>query len=70
MDDPIIAELHAIRQTIAAGFNYDARAIGKYYRSLSVKGAKKMIAKVIRTKDKSKTPRVVHKSTNRAKKSA
>ena len=27
--DPIVAEIHAIRERLAARFNYDVRAIGK-----------------------------------------
>jgi hypothetical protein len=44
-EDPIVAEIQAVREEMAARFNYDVRALGQYFMSLQRKKARKAAAK-------------------------
>jgi hypothetical protein len=41
--DPVVAEIHRIREEIAARFNYDVRAIGEDARRRDAAGDEKVI---------------------------
>jgi hypothetical protein len=43
-DDPILAEVRAIRDKLAAKFNYDVHAIAKYLRERQRKGGHKVVS--------------------------
>ena len=42
-DDPIVAEIRRIREEIAARFNYDIDALGKYARDRDAASGQKVI---------------------------
>ena len=44
IDDPIIEELHRIREEIAARHNYDVHAIFQYFRSKEVQEGRKVVS--------------------------
>ena len=44
IDDPIIEELHRIREEIAARHNYDVHAIFQYFRAKEAQEGRKMVS--------------------------
>ncbi len=44
IDDPIIEELHRIREEIAARHNYDVSAIFQYFRAKEAQEGRKVIS--------------------------
>jgi hypothetical protein len=43
--DPIVAEIHAIRERLAARFNYDIQAIGNYARELEANSGREVVSR-------------------------
>jgi hypothetical protein len=43
-DDPVVAEIRRIREEIAARFNYDIEALGRYARELDAADNGKVIS--------------------------
>src|SRR5580704_16779590 len=43
--DPIVAEIHAIRERLAARFNYDIHAIGDYARELEAHSGREVVSR-------------------------
>lgn len=44
MEDPIIEEIHAIREEIAKRYNYDAKAIAEAMRKASAENGREVIS--------------------------
>ena len=44
IDDPIIEELHRIREEIAAKFNYDVHAMFAYWRARQAEEGRKVVS--------------------------
>ncbi len=44
IDDPIIEELHRIREEIAAKFNYDVHAMFAYWRAREAEEGRKVVS--------------------------
>jgi len=55
VDDPIIDEIHKVRQEVARRFNYDMHAIGNYLRKQQERSARKVVDLSGRTKKKPAT---------------
>ena len=44
IDDPIIEELHRVREEIAAKFNYDVHAMFAYWRAREAEEGRKVVS--------------------------
>ena len=42
-DDAVIAEIHKIKESIAARYNYDIHAMGKALREMQAKSGRKIV---------------------------
>jgi hypothetical protein len=50
-DDPIIEELHRVREEIAAKFNYDVHALFAYWRAREAEEGRKVVSFEVPKKD-------------------
>ena len=63
--DPIVEEIHKIREALAAQFHYDVQALGKFFQAQQVAEHREVVTRAPRrTPEGAQPPRLVRTEPN------